>query len=124
MQRLIYMSARAFVFFLQDSEGSFLVCYSSPFLCTASVPANGAVFEFIEVIVPWVWSAALSGQVPASLGLHREKKGPSLWATTVYNISLLRGVEQSSAGLELYSLHCFYWLSFSFAFIENLVFQS
>lgn len=72
MQRLIYMSARPFVFFLQGSKDSFLVCYSSPFPSTASVPANGAVFEFIEVIVPWVWSSALSGQVLASLCLHKE----------------------------------------------------
>lgn len=50
-------------------------------------------------------------------------KGSS-WATTVYNIFLFKGVKQSSAGLELYSMHCFYWLSFSFVFIENLVFQS
>lgn len=48
--------------------------------------------------------------------------GLSSWATTRYNISLLKVVEQSSAGLELYSLHYFYW--FCFALIENLMFQS
>lgn len=53
--------------FLQASEHSFLICYSFPLPPSASVRANGAMFEFIEVIVPGVWSAALRAQeVPAS----------------------------------------------------------
>lgn len=63
MHGLIYTSTRPFVRFLQ---ASFLICSSSPFPSAAPVPANGAVFEFIEVAVPGVWSAAFGVQVPAS----------------------------------------------------------
>lgn len=66
MQRLIYMSTRPFVFVLRASERSVLICSSSPFPSAASAPANGAALEFMEALVPGVWSAALSGQVPAS----------------------------------------------------------
>lgn len=69
--------------------GPFVRCSSKPWsthfwfatalLChpSASVRANGAMFEFIEVIVLRVWSAALWAQeVPASGWLHREERGP------------------------------------------------
>lgn len=72
MQGLIYVSTTPFVFFLQDSEHSFLICSSSPFCSAAPAPSDGALCEFIGVIVPGVWSAALGGQVPASGSLHSE----------------------------------------------------
>ena len=45
--------------FLRASEHSFLICCGFPLPPSASVGANGGMLDFIEVIVPGVWSAAL-----------------------------------------------------------------
>lgn len=60
--------------FLQASQHQFLICYRSPLPLSASVGANGAMFEFIEVIVPGAWLAAVGAQRCLPLAASMENK--------------------------------------------------
>lgn len=116
MHRLIYTSTRPFVCFLQASV---LICSSSPFPSAAPVPANGAVFEFIEVVVPGVWSAAFGVQVPASGDpAHRAASGPNL--SRPCSAGRLRG----APFLALFSLVKLLFCVHGLGFVGNLVFQT
>ncbi len=98
--------------FLQASEHSFLICYSFPFTPSAAVQANETMFECIEVIVPGVWSSAQSSGgaclwVPLQGIKQTRLDGPH----QLEHISLFHEVEQSFAGLKVFSFHSFHWLS-------------